>query len=137
MKIKQLVVSFIFCFSCTSIAGNVVVINAENTAKISTSDIKKLYLGKKGAFSNGKKATLATLLAGNSIRESFNIQVLNKNESQYTGYWAKLSFTGRGIAPVEFTSSQEVKRFVSSRPNAMGIIDDKYLDSSLKVVLKF
>lgn len=121
----------------SSIAGNVVIVNADNNSKVSISDIKKLYLGKKGAFNNGNKAELATLMSGSSVRLAFNSEVLNKSESQYASYWAKMAFTGRAVPPVEYNNSEQVKAFVGSTPNAIGIIDEKLIDGSVKVVLNF
>jgi len=123
--------------SLSATAGNVVVVNAGNNSKVSISDIKKLYLGKKGAFSNGNRAELTTLIAGSNIRESFNSEVLNKSEPQYAAYWAKMAFTGRAVPPVEYNNSEQVKAFVGSTPNAIGIIDDSLVDSTVKVVLNF
>lgn len=134
--LKFVLIGFGF-ISFSLFAGNVVVVNSQNNSEVTTADIKKLYLGKKGAFSNGNKAELATLNSGNGVRETFNSSVLNKSESQYTAYWAKMAFTGRGVPPKEFTSPAEVKAFVGSKPNAIGIIDDSLADSTVKVVLNF
>ena len=139
MKIFKLTLVFatLLFASYDSNAGSVVIVNKDNNSKVSISDIKKLYLGKKGAFSNGNRAKLTTLAAGSNIRQSFNTQVLNKSESQYASYWAKMAFTGRAVPPVEYNNSEQVKAFVGSTPNAIGIIDEKLIDSSVKVVLNF
>ena len=134
---KKLMFILLFSFSVPSLAGNVVVVHKKNASSFSISDAKKIFLGRKGAFDNGQRAVPVTLVEGNTIRKSFNRMVLNKSESQYSGYWAKMSFTGRAVPPKEFVSSQEVKEYVSSNPNAVGIMDDKYIDDSVRVVAKF
>lgn len=134
---KKLMFILLFSFSLPSLAGNVVVVHKDNPTTFSISDAKKIFLGRKGAFDNGQRAVPITLVEGNAIRQSFNRMVLNKSESQYSGYWAKMSFTGRAVPPKEFVSSQEVKEYVSNNPVAVGIMDDKYVDDSVRVVAEF
>ncbi|MDA8621668.1 phosphate ABC transporter substrate-binding protein [Psychrosphaera sp.] len=139
MKFYKLTLVFatLLFASYDSTAGSVVIVNKDNNSKVSISDIKKLYLGKKGAFSNGNRAKLTTLAAGSNIRQSFNTQVLNKSEPQYAAYWAKMAFTGRAEPPVEYNTSEQIKAFVGSTPDAIGIIDETEVDGSVKVVLSF
>lgn len=123
--------------SLSAFAGNVVVVNSVNDSKISSSDIKKLFLARKGAFNNGEPAKLATLDSDSEVRKEFNQSILNKSESQYTGYWAKMRFTGRATPPIEFQSSVEVRAFVIENKNAIGVMDDADVTSDVRVVFKF
>ncbi|QTH62936.1 phosphate ABC transporter substrate-binding protein [Psychrosphaera ytuae] len=134
---KTLFVLFLLLITPISFAASVVVVNAENESKITSSDIKKLFLARKGAFNNGDPARLATLEKNNEIREDFNSNILNKSESQYSGYWAKMRFTGRATPPLEFSSSIEVREFVSKNKNAIGVMDAEDVDGSVRVVFEF
>ncbi len=118
-------------------AETVVVVHPSNTTEITLSDIKKLFLGKKQAFRNGNGAVLATLEEGNPIRKAFNTNVLNKTESMYVGYWAKLTFTGQATPPQEVSGSNDMKTFVANNPNAIGIMDQADVDDSVRVVAEF
>ena len=134
---KTLFIIFILLFSTHAISGAVVVVHPSNDSQITLSDIKKLYLGKKSSFKNGVPATLAILKEGNDLRKMFNTNILNKSEAMYTGYWAKLNFTGQATAPLDFADSDSMKQFVANNPNAIGIIDDELVDDSVKVVANF
>lgn len=134
---KKIIILALLCFSLPSFAGNVIVVNKENDTKLSLSDAKKIYLGRTGAFNNGKRAVPVTLAEGHKIRADFNRSVLNKSESQYSGYWAKMRFTGRAIPPKEVTNSQEMKEFIANNPNAVGIMNDDFIDDSVRVVARF
>ena len=134
---KVLITLFILLATPFALAANVVVVNAENDSKISSSDIKKLFLARKGAFDNGDPAKLATLEKNNEIRKDFNSTILNKSESQYSGYWAKMRFTGRATPPIEFSNSLEVKQFVAENKNAIGVMDAEDVDQTVRVVFKF
>ena len=127
---------FILLMSTNAFAA-VVVVHPSNQSDISLSEIKKLYLGKKASFDNGKPAKLATFNEGNDIRIMFNTNVLNKTESMYTGYWAKLTFTGQATPPVSLEDAEAMKQFVANNPNAIGIIDESMVDDTLRVVTKF
>ena len=119
------------------IASNVVVVHAENTNEISLSDVKKIYLGKKGAFNDGNAALPITLVEGDAVRASFNQAVLNKNEVQYVAYWSKMVFTGKGSPPKEIATMEELKKLVSKNPSVIGFIDKSMVDSTLKVIGEF
>ncbi|MCC2615181.1 phosphate ABC transporter substrate-binding protein [Aestuariibacter halophilus] len=127
------------CLLCASpaFAGYVVIVNAGNGAEVSMSDVKKIYLGKKGAFSNGENAIPITLSEGDAVRGQFNDGVLNKNEGQYVAYWSKMVFTGNGVPPREVATMQEVKDLVAKNPSTIGFIDESLVDGSVKVVGSF
>ena len=134
---KKIVIVLLLCFSMPLFAGNVIVVHKDNDTSLSLSDAKKIYLGRSGAFDNGTRAVPVTLAEGHAIRADFNRTILNKSESQYSGYWAKMSFTGRAIPPKEMTNSKEVKDFVAGNVNAVGIMNDEFVDDSVRIVARF
>lgn len=134
---KILIILLLFTFSLPSLAANVIVVHKGNNTTFSLSDAKKIFLGRKGAFDNGQRAVPVTLVEGHAIRTDFNRMVLNKSESQYSGYWAKMSFTGRAVPPKELTNSKEVIDFIANNPNAVGIMNDEFVDDRVRVVARF
>ena len=60
---------------------------------------------------------------------------MKKTESELNRHWAKLKFTGKGKPPKKLSSDREVLQWVSSTEGAIGYIDGKYLNKSVKVVL--
>lgn len=134
---KKLLILITLVLSFSSVAKSVVVVNSENLSKVTSSDIKKLFLARKGSFDNGDPAKLATLDSENEIRKEFNSLVLNKSESQYTGYWAKMRFTGRATPPLELESSMAVREFVAKHKGAIGVMDKADVDDTVRVVFEF
>lgn len=134
---KHVLILIVLFLSFSSLAKSVVVVNSENQSKVTSSDIKKLFLARKGSFDNGDPAKLATLESDNEIRKEFNSMVLNKSESQYTGYWAKMRFTGRATPPVELESSQAVREFVATHKGAIGVMDKADVNDSVRIVFEF
>jgi ABC-type phosphate transport system substrate-binding protein len=50
-------------------------------------------------------------------------------------YWSKRKYTGKGKPPVVALGDDAVKELVANTPGAIGYIDGKSLDKSVKVIL--
>ena len=118
-------------------AANVVIINANNASGTDMDTVQRIYLGKVKAFSDGSKALPLTYEQGDSIREVFNNTVLNKSESQYSAFWSKLVFTGRGTPPESVSTQEEMVKLVGTNPNTIGFVDESLVDDSVKVIGSF
>jgi len=62
---------------------------------------------------------------------------VKKTQSQYTAYWAKLMFTGKGIPPKEIESEKELVMLVSKNPNLIGYVDASAVTDDVRVVARF
>lgn len=113
----------------------VVIVNAANaTASLTPEQTSNLFLGKATEFPGGGAALPIDFKEGSPIREAFHSKVTKKDPAQLKAYWAKFSFTGKGLPPKEFGSNAEVKKFVATTPGAIGYIEKSAADSSVKVV---
>jgi ABC-type phosphate transport system substrate-binding protein len=101
---------------------------------ISADDAQRIYLGKTGEFANGRRAAPVDQSAGAS-RTKFLKSVLQKSEGELKGYWSKLMFSGKGQPPREIGDDAAVKAWVAGNPDAIGYIDGKFVDGSVKVLL--
>lgn len=63
--------------------------------------------------------------------------MLGKSESQYSAFWSKLVFTGRGTPPEMIATEDEMLNLVATNPNTIGFIDESKVDSNVKVVGTF
>lgn len=118
-------------------AANVVIINANNASGTDMNTVQRIYLGKVKAFSDGSKALPLTYEQGDSTREAFNNTVLKKSESQYSAFWSKLVFTGRGTPPESVSTQEEMVKLVGTNPNTIGFVDESFVDDSVKVIGSF
>lgn len=116
-------------FASFSHAEVVVVVGAKsptkNLSKEQTSDI---FLGKATALIPLDQAE------SSSLRDDFYSKVTGKSAAQAKSYWAKLSFTGKGMPPKEAKSSADIKNLVSNNPKLIGYIEQSDVDSSVKVL---
>ena len=101
---------------------------------ISADDTQRLFLGKTNEFANGRQAAPVDQTAGAS-RTKFLKSVLQKDEGELKGYWSKLMFSGKGQPPREVGGDAAVKAWVANNPEAIGYIDGKFVDGSVKVLL--
>ncbi|MAI37236.1 phosphate ABC transporter substrate-binding protein [Alteromonas sp.] len=118
-------------------AGTAIIINANNTSGIDVEMVKRIYLGKSKAFPDGSRAIPLTFETGNGLRDIFNKNVLGKSESQYSAFWSKLVFTGRGTPPEMISNEDEMLTLVATNPNTIGFIDESKVDGSVKIVGTF
>lgn len=120
--------------SLQAVAEVVVVVHPDNQATITKQTVKRLFLGKETAFPNGIAATIVQQPATNQQRAEFDSDVLGRSSAQVSAMWAKLVFTGRGIAPQEFDSDAKVIEFIQSDENAIGYIDSASVTGDVSVV---
>lgn len=114
-------------------AEPVVVANPTLAAKPSVDEVKAVFLGQSTSLSGGGNVQVGMPKSG-KVREDFVIGYVGKNEKQYKAIWTQLIFTGRAQEPKQFESEDELKKWVASTPNAVGILDSAKVDASVKVI---
>lgn len=114
-----------------------VIVHPSNTSDFDQSIIKKMYLGKKKVFSNGRTAILLAAGESDPVMTEFNEKVMEKANSQIKAYWSKIIFTGKGEPPQEMNSASEVISSVSTNPDCMGYIDSSAVTDAVKVIATF
>ena len=67
-------------------------------------------------------------------KEEFYLKLVKLSAIKVSRYRAAYIFSGRGAFPTQVKDSAEVKNIVANNPNAIGYIDSKFVDQSVKVV---
>jgi len=88
---------------------------------LSQKDVQKIYLNRKRRWDNGDKITPITLNTG-KVHKVFLSQYLHKGERQFSTFWKRLLFTGKGVPPTSFATEDEVVAFVAKTPGAIGYV---------------
>jgi hypothetical protein len=70
----------------------------------------------------------------NPLRDEFYAKACKKDPAQVQSIWGKLIFTGTGTPPAEVDSAAAMRKAVAADPNAVGYLDKKDLDASVKAV---
>jgi len=117
-------------------AALAVIVHPSNSMSgISADQAADIYLAKVGVFPNGKRAIPVDQASNNAARKKFYSAVIKKEESALRVYWSKLLFTGKGQPPREIGDDADLKSWVASNPDAIGYVDGKFVDSTVKVLL--
>lgn len=103
--------------------------------KLTYSETRQLFLGKLKTLPNQQTAAPFMHREENAVRVNFDRVVLERDPRQSRAYWAQMIFTGRGKPPRQMQDDTAIKQQVASNPNAIGYIDKKSVDASVKVVL--
>ncbi len=93
-------------------------------------------MGKSRTLPNGVPAKVLELAEGDATRQQFHDKITHKNDAQLKSYWARMVFTGKGVAPAVQANATLMKATVASTQGAIGYIDEADLDNSVKVLLK-
>jgi len=136
-QIAKILLASSLLFVAQSVYAGVAVITHPDVKEIGLSKDKlaKIYLGKLKRYSNGEKIKAVDLPTSESAYQKFYKSVVKKSERAMNSHWSKLKFTGKGKPPVKLNSPSEVVKWVASNKGAIGYIDGKYLNKTVKVVL--
>lgn len=137
MKILPLLASLVLA-TVTSVAnaGLAVIAHPSNpTTGISVDEASRIYLGKTRTLSSGTRVNAIDQNQGTASRDKFYKSVVQMDDRAVKSYWSKLLFTGKAQPPKEIGGDEEVKEWVSKNPDAVGYVDGKVLDRSVKVLL--
>jgi ABC-type phosphate transport system substrate-binding protein len=102
---------------------------------LSKDQVVDIFLGKTNRFPDGSQAVPIDQDEGSAAREEFYLKFAGKSPAQIKAFWSKIIFTGRGQPPQEVSNNIEVKKFIANHPDAVGYIDQKLVDESVKVIL--
>jgi len=113
----------------------VVVSSKSPVAKLDKDQVAALFLGKSTQLPGAGIPVLIDQSEAAEIRQMFYTKVTDKTPIQVKAIWSRLVFSGKATLPKEVSNSDEVKKLLSSNPDAVGYIDKAAVDSSVKVLL--
>src|ERR1700712_3624156 len=116
-------------FAAPALIGN------KNVAseKLDAATVKAVFPGKKVAWDGAGRVTLA-VLKGGPVAEDFLKGAVEMSVSAFNNHWRRLAMTGGGTAPKSFEKDEEVRKFVSETPGAIGFVDSSSVDASVAVL---
>ena len=105
-----------------------IIVSAHSSLAPQVAQVCQAYLGKT------KTPTPINFTEKNALRDEFYARACKKDPVQVQAMWGKLIFTGTGTPPAEVDSAAAMKKAVAADPNAIGYIDRKDADASVKVI---
>jgi ABC-type phosphate transport system substrate-binding protein len=130
-KIIGLVTTFIvgifLLFPCSVGADdgqNIIIITNKSVPadSLKQEDVKNIFIGKMTSWSNNEKINFATLPNGDEIHRAFLKKFVKRTPMQYSRYWKKQIFTGKGKTPKSFETEKDLLEYVATTKGAIGYI---------------
>jgi len=133
---KLLAAAITILFSSSAFADLAIIVNPDyQDGKLSTQDIRKIFLGERKAFPDGLYATPINHNEGSPDRKVFFSSVLGMNETSLLRYWRRQISTGNNNQPVELNSYTAVLNSVASTPGSISYIDSHLVNDKVKVLM--
>ena len=115
----------------------VVIVSAKSkVTSLTAEQTARIFLGKTTHFPNGAPAFPIDQVESRAVRNEFYSKVAHKNATQLSAYWAKVIFTGQGRPPVELRGNITIRSAVAKDKNAIGYIEKRYVNRSVRIVLE-
>ena len=135
-QIASRIAALVFLLSAQRLlADEVAVVSARSTVTtLSKSQVADIFLGKTTRFPDGSPALPIDQAEGTPARDEFYTRMTGKSAAQMKAYWSKIIFTGRGQPPKAVASGSDTKKLVVANPNAIGYLEPKLVDDTLRVV---
>jgi hypothetical protein len=120
--------------SVTAHSDVVAVVSVKSTiTMLAKSQATDIFLGRATHFPSGATATPIDQ-EGSLIREEFYMMLADRSPAQINAYWSRIVFTGRGRPPQQVLNDMAVKKILAADPTAIGYIDTRDVDDSVRVL---
>ena len=115
--------------------GLAIIVNQSNPVEnLSSAELRKVFLGEKSHWTNGRRITLVMMDSGPE-RKSVLRDIYHMNEGDLSNHFIHGLFTGEVfVSPKTLATPVEVRKFVFNVPGAIGYLRAADADSSVKVV---
>jgi len=135
--IKPMLLALMFAWMPQAFGELAIIVNKSNADNLDADYLQMIFLGKAKGYPSAGKAVPLDLPEDHPIRETFLKNVARKSKAQYTAYWAKLMFTGKGVPPKIVDDEKAMLELVSKNPSIIGYVDASKVTGDVRVVAKF
>jgi ABC-type phosphate transport system substrate-binding protein len=117
-------------------SGDVIIVAHPDVAvnSVSREELSKIFLHKVRRWQDGTAIEVFDLEPRHPIREVFSRAVHERSTSSIKGYWQRIVFGGKGTAPEELNSEDEVLATIRSTPGAVGYVSRGKALSGVKTI---
>lgn len=126
---------FILAFSGINAVHADIIFIANKSVPVNSleqSQIKNIFLGKLAKWPDGSSVKFVTLRG--ETHSKFLKRYIQRTESQYKTYWKKMLFTGKGLPPKQYETSDEVIHHIAGMEGAVGYIEKEAATDDIKIL---
>lgn len=130
---KKFVTALLLIVFVTTTRAQIVVIgNKNNLNSLSSDQVEAIFMGRTHTLPNGH---FALPLDQKSLRPDFYQKLTARPIEQINAYWARIMFTGQSAPPIILPDDNAVLKTVNDNKDAIGYIDSKNVNDSVRVLL--
>jgi phosphate transport system substrate-binding protein len=113
-----------------------IVVNTANPVdNLSMAELRKVFLGERSHWPNGRRITLVMMDQGQPERTTLIREVCQMSESDFNKHFLHGLFTGEVfVSPKTLSSPVGVRKFIFNVPGAIGYVRLSDVDSTVKVL---
>jgi ABC-type phosphate transport system substrate-binding protein len=110
-----------------------VVVHPTRADDPSLAEIRRIYLRQRRFWADGSPIVPIGQEASSAVRHAFDRLTLGRDPASLLRYWNQQYFDGT-FPPATLASDEAVLRYVAARPNAIGYLDARVVDDTVRVV---
>jgi ABC-type phosphate transport system substrate-binding protein len=113
-----------------------IIVNPSNPVEnCSFDDLRKIFMGEKSHWPNGRRITLVMLDPAQPERKLVLREIYNMSEKDLNNHFIQGVFAGGVLAPPKtLASAAEVRKFIFNVPGAIGYVKGTDVDPSVKIL---
>ncbi len=113
-----------------------IIVNVANpVANLSLAELRKVFLGERAHWPNGRRITLVMMEPGKPERTALIRELCQMTEGEFSRHFLHGMFTGEVfVSPKTLASPVGVRKFIFNVPGAIGYVRTTDIDSSVKVL---
>lgn len=113
----------------------IVVNQANPVTNLSYEELRKIFLGERSHWPNGRRITLVMIEPGRPERAAVLRELYHMNEGEFSRHFLHGLFTGQVfVSPKTLNSPVGVCKFVFNVPGAIGYVRASDVDDSVRVI---
>lgn len=112
----------------------VVITHPSRAIAVDVEDLRRIFLKQRRFWPDGNPIVPINQEGGPG-REAFDRLVLQTEPGQLGAYWDRRYFEGV-FPPITLASDEAVRRYVASKPNAIGYVDGHAVDASVHAAFR-
>ena len=113
-----------------------IVVNTNNPVdNLSTAELRRVFLGARGHWPNGRRITLVMLETGWPERAAVLSSIYQMNETDFNDHFLHGLFTGEVfVSPKTLATPEGVRKFIFNVPGAIGYLRGSDVDKMVKII---
>lgn len=137
LKIRVMVKTLVavMLIPALSMAGDVVFIGNPSvpTTVLNKYDVKNIFLGAKTTWDDGSEI-IFVVQKDSDCHTLFLKKYIRKTTAQFSEYWKKRIFTGKGLAPQSKANDEDIIKFVRETNGAIGYVSSDAGLENVKII---